>query len=171
MDAPSDAATLERAKRLGNKAMFTIALQRRRLRSKEPEDEEFVFRFWADLEFLIIALRRLRRAALVAQKVPSASGSMKAAIDAFDAALPGLNEMRNVSEHVEQYAVDEPSRHHLHISRKQLEVAAWDGTVFSWLDRQLNIDTAFTTAENLFVAIRDALKAYQPPKNKVAALR
>lgn len=57
-----DAAALERAKSLANWACYTIALQRRRLQSGEPEDETFIFRWWADLEFLVVTLRRLRRA-------------------------------------------------------------------------------------------------------------
>jgi hypothetical protein len=52
--------------------MFTVALQRRRIRSKEPEDDVFVMRWWADLQFYIVALRRLRRAAELASRVPSA---------------------------------------------------------------------------------------------------
>jgi hypothetical protein len=38
-----DAATLERAKSLSNQACFTVALQRRRLRSAEPEDGHIPF--------------------------------------------------------------------------------------------------------------------------------
>ena len=44
--APTDAATIERALRFANIAMFTITLQRRRLRSVEPEDERFALRWW-----------------------------------------------------------------------------------------------------------------------------
>src|SRR5579859_2833960 len=58
MTGPSDAAILERAKSLSNEACFTVSLQHRRLRTTEPEDQVFVFRWWADLQFLIVALRR-----------------------------------------------------------------------------------------------------------------
>ena len=53
MISATDAAVIERAYRLANKAMFTIALQVRRLDFFEPEDETFVFRKHADWEFLI----------------------------------------------------------------------------------------------------------------------
>jgi hypothetical protein len=53
MTSATDAAVIERAYRLANKAMFTIALQVRRLDSFEPEDENFVFLKHADWEFPI----------------------------------------------------------------------------------------------------------------------
>ena len=71
MGRPSDAAILERARSLATEAISTVALQRRRPRSTEPEDGVFVFRWWADLQFLIVALRRLRRAAQLAARTPA----------------------------------------------------------------------------------------------------
>ena len=56
----SGAVIPERAKSFCNEACFTIALQHRRLKTTEPEDGVFVFRWHADLQFLIVALRRLR---------------------------------------------------------------------------------------------------------------
>jgi len=41
--APTDAAIRERAWSMLNEAMFTVALQCRRLRTSEPEDGTFVF--------------------------------------------------------------------------------------------------------------------------------
>ena len=55
MISATDASIIERAYRLANKAMFTIALQVRRLDSREPEDETFVFGKHADLESSHIA--------------------------------------------------------------------------------------------------------------------
>jgi hypothetical protein len=49
MSRPSDAVILERTKSFCNEAVFTIALQHRRLRSIEPEDGKFLFRREADL--------------------------------------------------------------------------------------------------------------------------
>lgn len=63
---------LERARSLANEATFTVALQRRRVRSKEPEDDAFVVRWWADRQLFIVALRRLRRAAEFATCATSA---------------------------------------------------------------------------------------------------
>jgi hypothetical protein len=59
-------------------------MQKRRLESKEPEDEKFVFRWWADLQFFIVTLRRLRRLAELPKSVPSVSQQIAAAIAEFD---------------------------------------------------------------------------------------
>ena len=155
---PSESSQLERTISLASEACYMVALQRLRLRSAAPEDEKFLFRWWADLQFLIVALRRLRLSAQLAAGVPLAKESLKQAISHFDAALPGLNEMRNVGEHIVEYSVDSPKRHHAHICRQQLQNGGWDGTVFSWLGHELNIDSALNAAESLFSSIKAASK-------------
>ena len=154
MTGPTDAAILERAKSLCNEACYMVLLQRRRLQTIEPEDEVFVFRWWADLQFLIVALRRLRRSAeLVAKRVPSVGD----AIRKFDNALPDLAKMRNVGEHIDDYAVDHPKkRRHRDVGRRQLQVGKWDGKVFRWLESSLNVDDALKAAEELLQAVREA---------------
>ncbi len=163
--APSDAATVERALRFANIAMFTIALQRRRLRSVEPEDERFPFRWWADFEFLITALRRMRRAAELAAKAPSVRGEIEAAIAAFDNAVPDLLAMRNVAEHIEDYGVDDPRRRLRDVDRGKLEVSTWGPTV-QWLGRELNVDDAHAAASALLRAMRDVAQAHWPRRQK-----
>lgn len=156
-----DASTiLDRVYSLANEAMFTIALQCRRLRSIEPEDETFIFRWWADLQFLILALCRLHRAVRIACKVPQVAKDMKAALYKFDLALPHLTKLRNVGEHVGEYAVDCDSRHDKNVNRKDLQVGSWDGTVYKWLDTQLNVHDALTASEELYRAFQTARKGY-----------
>lgn len=75
---PASDATRERAFSLANEAMYTVAPQVGRLGSSEPEDQVFIFRWCADLQFLIVALRRLRRAASLALQVPSVASEIKA---------------------------------------------------------------------------------------------
>jgi len=104
MNAPTHAATYERARRLANLAVSTVVLQRRRLKTHEPEDGEFLFRRWSDFQFLIVALVRLRRAAILATKVPPLGSTMKVAIADFDATLPMLKDMRDIAEHFDEYA-------------------------------------------------------------------
>jgi hypothetical protein len=147
-------AILERAKSLTNQACFTVALQHRRIRSDESEDETFIFRWWADFQFLVVALRRLRRAAQLATNVLEAHAAITAALVDFDAALPGLATMRNVGEHIDDYALDAPKRHHRNVTRGQLQVGSFDGTVFKWLGHQLDIDAALEAAEKLFQAVK-----------------
>src|SRR5215208_3762906 len=74
---PSDEATIARAASLANEAVSAIALQCRRLRSTEPEDAEFAMRWWADAQLLVVMLRRLRRIAELAMKVPRAIGDIE----------------------------------------------------------------------------------------------
>lgn len=160
-DGPSDAALLERSYSLANEAMFTVALQVRHLRSSEPEDDQFVFRWWADLQFLIIALRRLRRAALLASRINGHPETIRDAIHRFDEALPGLGTMRNVGEHIDAYGIDDPKRHHKAVTRRHLQSGSWDGVTFTWLANKhglplrLNIDTAQAAAHELFTTVRD----------------
>lgn len=161
---PSDAAILERAFSLVNEAMFTIDLQRRRIRSEEPEDKRFMLRQWADLQFFIIALRRLRRAAELAGRAPSIAGKVAAALKQFDNLLPDLSMMRNVGEHIEDYGVDEPKRRYKHIDRRMLQVGSFDGTIYEWLGVKLNIDEAHAAAHGLYLTIRGILKSF--PKAK-----
>jgi len=157
-DRPSDGAIVERALSLANEAMFTIELQHRRLRSDEPEDRVFFFRRGADFQFLIVALRRLRRAAELASKVDRIAPDVRIALAAFDLDLPMLLTMRNVGEHVDDYAMDAPRRKHKAITRRHLQVGSWDGRTFSWLGMPLNTDTALETARRLMSAMRASAK-------------
>ena len=163
-DKPTDAAILERAYSLIDEAMHTVALQRRRVRSTEPEDEEFVFRHWADLQFFVVALRRLRRAAELASNVAISKNNIKIAISKFDKDTPCLKVMRNVGEHIDTYALDDEKRHHKNISRRALQVGSWDGTTWEWLDMKLNVDDAFQFAAELHQVVRNELKNF--PKNQ-----
>ena len=153
---PADAAILERAVSLATEAMHTVALQRRRVRSSEPEDEVFLLRYWADLQFLIVALRRLRRAAELAAKVPAAGVKINRAIATFDAALPMLQTMRNVGEHIDDYARDNKRRRDKEVTRYQLQVGEWDGTTHKWLDQSLNVDEAHAAALSLYSVVQKA---------------
>jgi hypothetical protein len=151
-DKPSPEATIERAFSMANETMFTIAMQCRRLRSAEPDDQQFPLRWWADLQFLIIALRRLKLAAHVARKARSVC--IDADIRVFESALPGLKTMRDTGEHVDEYAVDSSKRKNKAISRRRLHVGSWDGTTFTWLGGELNVESGRLAAEQLFAAIR-----------------
>jgi hypothetical protein len=85
---------------------------------------------------------------------------LRSAIDDFDKALPDLVKMRNVSEHFDDYALDDPRRRHRDVRRGQLQEGSWDGTEYEWLDCSLNIDTAHEAAEQLFLSVRLAFDEY-----------
>jgi hypothetical protein len=160
-----DTATiLERVRSLANEAMFTVALQYRRLNTVEPEDEMFVMRWWADLQFMILALCRLRRAMKIACKVPAVAEDIKAALGNFDDALPHLSSLRNVGEHIDEYAVDSSSRHDKTVSREQIQVGTWDGIVYEWLGARLKMHDALIAAEELIGALQTAMKKVDQPQ-------
>ena len=148
---PPDAETTTRASSLANEAVLAVALQRRRLRSTEPEDEAFAMRWWADAQLLIVMLRRLRRTAELAMTVPRAHKEIERALAEFDQELPALQTMRNVGEHIEEYALDQG--HDATISRRALQVGGWDGTTLSWLGDSLNVDKALASAEALAATV------------------
>lgn len=150
----ADAAVADRAFSGANLHIFTIALQCRRLRSTEPEDQEFP-RWWSDLQFLLIELVRLRSEAAVFGK--AAHIDIGSAIHDYDEALSDLREMRNVGEHItDYYDADSKARRHKAVDPRQLQVGSWDGTTYSWLGHEFNIDRARAAAEALFNAMRAA---------------
>jgi hypothetical protein len=163
---PSDAAIYERARRLANQALWTVDLQCRRLKSVEPEDDEFVLRKWGDFHFLIVSLTRLRRAAELALKVPTINERIRAALEPFDIALPNLKKMRDVAEHIDEYAVD--SGKDRSISRKSLEVSVVDGDEWEWLRYGINAGEALSASVALFDALRDCAPLVRHPEATAA---
>jgi hypothetical protein len=128
----NDAVILDRAVRLANVQMKTVALQRRRIRAVEPEDVYFALRWWADMQFFILSLNRLGTCANIACNVSDTKirQSVLRAINKFYKALPKLKMLRDIGEHHNEYAVDNPKRPVKTVDRKQLEVVSWDGTVY-----------------------------------------
>ena len=139
--------------------MWTIDLQARRLQRSEPEDAAFVFRRWADFHFLIVALTRLRRAAVLAAKVPAIRAQIQTAIRTFDQALPQLKKFRDVAEHVDDYAVD--AGRDRSVTRQHLGVATMDLTAptVTWLGHSLTVPTARAASKTLFRAIQGSKSA------------
>src|SRR5882757_8250933 len=150
MDRNIALARIERARSLCSDACYLVALQRRRLRTAEPEDQRFIFRRWGDWQFLIVSLRRLRQAARIVRFDPLVGS----AIARFDRALPSLMTMRNVGEHVDDYAEDRG--HDPGISRKDLQVGIYSAEEFEWLGHRLNADEALSAAETLLAAVQAA---------------
>ena len=105
----SEGAVVERAKSMANDWMWAISLQHDRIVNPRLQDQPF-HPFGtqgfneADIHFLVIALRRLRATANTLEHVPQLWEDVRYAIDAFDARLPWLKRMRDVFEHLEDYA-------------------------------------------------------------------
>jgi hypothetical protein len=155
---PSRLQVLDRATRLGGNAMRAVDLQIRRIRTVEPEDEDWIARKWTDFQFLILALWGVRQAGQLGQHVEP---ELTAALTAFDRACPDLATMRNVSQHLDEYGIDGKGRRQKRsdgylIGRRSLEVGSWDEDRFIWLDRVLEVTQAREAAVSLYSAIRTA---------------
>jgi hypothetical protein len=149
-------ATFARAFRLSNIAMFAVALQVRRLRSAEPEDSEFLFRKWSDFDFLVVSLTRLRRSVQLGLKHPQAKAVLEQALAEFDSKLPGIKLIRNVAEHIDDYAIERGRTRT--VSRLNLESSTLSlrGPTLSWLGAYVNANTALRAAEKLFGEMQSA---------------
>lgn len=139
--------------------MWAVSVQCRRLAGREPEDEVFVFRRLTDFDFLIVALIRLRRAAMIAARVPETKRIVSVAIGTFDAALPGLKKLRDVAEHIDEYAVDSGRDHS--VSRIELEAAfPTEDLTLDWLGQTINAGEALQASQVLLAAIQSASVAF-----------
>jgi hypothetical protein len=161
---PTDTATVSRAGRLANRAVWTLQLQRDRLRSFDPMDDDCMFQLWADLEFFIVTLHRLRKAAELMRKVAVVKRQVTVALREFDRAIPQLATMRDVLAHIDDYATDRDSRHHGTISRRQLEVLSGDGKVMRWLGYEIDVDAMLQAGQKLYLALFDIRVAHERPE-------
>ncbi len=109
-----------------------------------------------DFQLLVALLWRLRLAGLM-----STSDGVRAAVDTFDREVPDLKLMRDVSQHLDEYAVDGPGhRHNLpgetkRVGRCRLEVPRWSDDRFEWLGGTINVAQARSAALRLYTVIRE----------------
>jgi hypothetical protein len=169
---PSVGQTLGRSARLASNSIFAIRLQLTRLHTSRivatsDDVDDTIMQRWADSEFLIIALWRLRTIARITASIGSVRDNMTAAIEKFDQQLPDLQMMRHVSQHLDDYAIDHPTRRRQRkpgsqalIGRRLLEVAGFENDEFHWLRGRLNFADAETAANALYSEILKARDAY-----------
>ena len=111
-----------------------------------------------------MALTRLRRTAELAAKVPTINERMSIALKTFDTVLPQLRTMRNVAEHIDDYAIG--GGRDKNISRQSLEVAISDGEVWHWLGFEMDLGVALSASVALFGALKDCERLVPvPPDN------
>ena len=79
---------------------------------------------------------------------------MRSALAVFEKAVPDLRRMRNIGEHADEYALDSDRRHVKSIGSGQIEVCAWNGQTYQWLDRSVNVDDALAASQTLFKAVQ-----------------
>ncbi len=164
---PSPRDTIQRSARIAGESIRGINLQIRRIRTAEPEDIEWNGRVFMDCYFLIMSLWRLRLAAHIAASVPQAHDRAQEALVAFDRRLPDLERMRNVSQHIDDYATDHPKKRrqtkpgtNSPIGRRILEAGSLSNDLFCWLGGTISLAEAGASAAALYtsvIEIRDSL--------------
>lgn len=156
----SEADVVERAKSLANQWAWAVSLQHDRITKPRPQDKLFhpfgIDAFnEADVHFLVISLRRLRTVATTLEHAPQVWDSVRSAIQAFDARLPWLKRLRDVFEHLEDYAVDSNLRRS-DTSRGELQVWSFDENGMQWLDYDIDWKEARSAAKDLYGAVKTA---------------
>lgn len=157
---PSRPAILARAAQFANDAAVAIDMQLVRigdeLRGGDPDA------FWKaliDVEFLVSALWRMRAAGNLAA---SAMGKSWTPLDRFNQALPDLELMRHVAQHVDEYGRDGDSRRQFNpttaelVGRRSLHVMSFGEWSFNWLGGTIDFDRARKASFALLSAIRTA---------------
>ena len=142
---PSDEAILHRALVFAHEALKAADVQLQRARIEDP-DLGGMAQWWIDLQFFIIALRRLRRAGELAAAVQN-RGTIEDAIRDFDNALPKLGLLRNVGEHIDAYSRE--AGRDRSVRWRQIQVGGWDKTTFEWLGVKINADVAMAACRRL----------------------
>ena len=154
----SEAAIVERAKSMANQWMWAVSLQHDRITTPRPQDKTFhpfgIEGFnEADVHFLVIALLRIRRVATTIEHVPQQWPSVRRAIEIFDARLPWLKHLRDVFEHLEDYAVDS-NRRRSRTSRRELQVWSSSESGMHWLGHNVDWEEGKLAAEDLYAAVK-----------------
>jgi hypothetical protein len=138
---------MERSLSFALEGLQAADVQLRRAREEAPDEPGGAFLWWIDLQFFIVALRRLRQGAELALQVRDQRVAIRQAIDAFDKSVPELRRFRNVGEHIDAYAVGQGFD--ASVRWRSLQVGGWDGETFEWLDTKLNADTALRAGRQL----------------------
>lgn len=144
---PSPETILERSLTFALEGLQAADVQLQRARQEPSSEPGGAFLWWIDLQFFIVGLRRLRRAAELALRVQGQRPAIQGAIAAFDEALPDLLLLRNVGEHIDEYALGEGRDSS--VRWRQLQVGGWDGVTFDWLGTKLDAEKAMEASRSL----------------------
>jgi hypothetical protein len=154
------ASVVERAKSMANQWMWAVSLQHARITNPRPQDKAFhpfgVNGFHeADVHFFVVALRRLRTIASTLEHAPQQWNFVSSAIHTFDARIPWLKRLRDVFEHLEDYAVDSDQRRS-NTSRRDLQVWSADENGMQWLGYDVDWNQALSAAQDLYGSVKMA---------------
>jgi hypothetical protein len=107
-----------------------------------------------DLHLFLVALFRLRRCVgRVGMRVPSLRMTVDARVATFNEAVPSLTRLRHVSEHIDEYNLDEgrdASVSRSQVQRWHLDKNVEGGLVWGWLEERLDVQRADHAAIALY---------------------
>ncbi len=154
VDEMRELSRYEDLRSCANRAVWTIALQIRRL--GEPMDREFVLRPISDAEWLIVSLDRLLQVARQINRITG--GGQSAAIAAYEQALPNLRTARNIIAHLDEYLRGDGREKSISVGSLSTHTLGPSALVFGGLE--FDLDAAQLVADQLFAAIQD-----KPPES------
>ncbi|BAX97338.1 hypothetical protein MSTE_02022 [Mycobacteroides stephanolepidis] len=107
-----------------------------------------------DLHFFLIAVFRLRRCVeRVSNRVRGLSVPLTARVGVFDDAIPSLRRLRNVSEHIDEYNLDEgrdSQVSRIQVQTWYLDTAEGGGLIWGWLGERLDVEQTHEAALLLY---------------------
>jgi hypothetical protein len=156
-DAPSEGVIVERLRTEATNWINAVSLQSgrigRRFRKQHPEQVQ-VQALEVDLHFFLVAVVRLRRCIeRTAKRVPGLDAPLGNRLVAFDSELPWLARVRNVSEHIDEYNLDEGRDETVHRWQVQtwfLDTTNDGGPIWGWLGERLDIEQTEKEALTLY---------------------
>jgi hypothetical protein len=147
--SPSEEDILSRALVFAMDGLHAAELQLERAREETRIDERS--RWEIDLQFFIVAIRRLRRGVEIGRWAETYRDVLQDALHAFDAALPNLMLFRDAGEHIDEYAVG--AGNHSSVRWRQVQVTSWDYPILEWLDLKMNVEDALQARRDLIAVL------------------
>ena len=150
-------AVYEDTRILANFYVHAVAMQISRVRQEVSASDQFVMRPFVDFEFLLVTLVRLRRAACAIRKMPVAREAMQQAIKEYDKRLPALKDLRNITEHYDDYLLKQGRI--ANADRAGLLTKIMSPESIDWMGYSMNLNESMAAAEALFQEIKAVEKA------------
>lgn len=156
-DAPAEGVVVQRLRTEATNWINAVALQSgridRRFRKQHAGHVE-IQALEVDLHFFLVAAVRLRRCIeRVSRRIPGLSGPLTTRLRSFDIDAPSLLRLRNVSEHIDEYNLDQGRDDT--VSRRKVQTWYLDtanscGPIWGWLGERLDIEQTEKAARRLY---------------------
>ena len=159
-------AVYKDARILANIYVHAVAMQISRVRQEVSDSDLFIMRQFVDLEFLLVTLVRLKRAACAIREVPVAREAMQQVIKEYDRRLPALKNLRDITEHYDDYLLEQGRISKADRSgllartiRSGLLTKIMSPESIDWMGYSMNLNEIMAAAEALFQEIKAIEKA------------